>query len=81
MPGSITLSSDLLDLTELSPDRRAAEISRAIRSLSPGESLWISGRGDPHRYEHFLDKQFQGDVEWSCDVAVEGVWTARVVRS
>ncbi len=81
MSNSTTPYLDRLDLTKLSPDRRAGEISRAVRSLSPGEDLWISGRGDPHRYEHFLAKRFPSGVDWHCDAIVDGAWTARVTRS
>jgi len=76
-----TSMADVLDLSELSPDRRAASLARAFRFLSPDEELVVVGTGDPNRYERTLGSQFADGVVWSIDSASNGRWRARVRKS
>lgn len=72
--------ADRLALDRLPIDRRAAELRRAFRVLARGEVFWVSGTGDPSHYEHFLRKQFPGEVHWLVAVGPDGNWVARVGR-
>jgi uncharacterized protein (DUF2249 family) len=70
----------VLDLSQLAVDRRAERLSRAFHFLEPGESFWVTGAGDSHHFEHYLQRRFPDLVDWVADYTLEGRWIARVAR-